>query len=173
MSNPTIFARRLKEAREAKGIKQRELAERIGVSYQTISAYEKSDTTGKIKNPTLENAVSIAKELGVSLDWLYGLEEQKSISEKYKTLGDIARTLVEISQQTYISVILEYSNNGLFEAPADGRAEIYFYDKNIDSFLREWRKIRDLLFENTIDERLYQLWLDDKFQTMDSMKIEN
>lgn len=173
MSNPTIFAKRLKEAREAKGIKQKDLAERIGVSYQTISAYEKSDAAGKVKNPTLENAVSIAKELGVSLDWLYGLEEQKSPSEKYKTLGDIVRTIVEISQQTDISIRLEYGNDGLFEAPTNGRAEIYFYEKNIDNFLQEWRKMRDLLFDNTIDARLYQLWLDDKFKTMDSLKIEN
>lgn len=172
MGNPTIFAKRLKEAREAKGIKQRDLAERIGVSYQTISAYEKSDTAGKVKNPTLENAVSIAKELGVSLDWLYGLDEQKSLSEKYKTFGDIARTIVEISQQTNIRIKIRYDNDGFIEAPLEGMAEVYFYEKNIDTFLREWEKMRNLLFENTIDVKLYQLWLDDRFRTMDSMKIE-
>lgn len=172
MHNPTIFAQRLREAREANGIKQKELAERIGVSSQTISAYEKSDVTGKVKNPTLENAVSIAKELGVSLDWLYGLEDQRTPSEKYETLGDIARAIVEISQQTHISIVQEFSKDVFLETPIEGRPEIYFYEKNIRKFLQEWKKMLDLRFDNTIDARLYQLWLDDKFRTMDGMKIE-
>lgn len=79
----TTFAKRMRQAREAKGLKQNELAKLVGVTPVTISSYEKSDTDGNGKKPTLENALSIAKHLDVSLDWLSGLSDtaRKSIAE--------------------------------------------------------------------------------------------
>lgn len=68
MINYSVFAQNLKEAREKAGLKQNELAEKVGITPTTISAYEKS----KIK-PSLENAAAIAEELKVSLDWLCGI----------------------------------------------------------------------------------------------------
>ncbi len=74
MRTKEIFAERLHIARRRKRLKQRELAERIGLSYQSISAYENVDKCGNTKSPSLEHAVAIAKELEVSLDWLCGIE---------------------------------------------------------------------------------------------------
>ena len=39
MKELTLFAKRLKKAREQRGMKQKELAEKIDVTPQTISAY--------------------------------------------------------------------------------------------------------------------------------------
>ena len=68
------FARRMREARVQKGIKQNQLADETGLTPQTISLYEKATEGGKGGQPTLKNAVAIAKALGVSLDWLCELE---------------------------------------------------------------------------------------------------
>lgn len=55
---------RMRKAREAAGLSQQELAEAIGVSRRSISAYE---TNGTLKKPVL---LSWALRTGVPLPWL-------------------------------------------------------------------------------------------------------
>lgn len=57
---------RLKAARAGLDLSQQELAERVGVSRQTISAIEKGDY-----NPTINLCVAICKALGKTLDDLF------------------------------------------------------------------------------------------------------
>ena len=57
---------RLKAARAGLDLSQQQLAERVGVSRQTISAIEKGDY-----NPTINLCVSICKALGRTLDELF------------------------------------------------------------------------------------------------------
>ena len=57
---------RLKAARAGLDLSQQELAERVGVSRQTISAIEKGDY-----NPTINLCVSICRALGKTLDELF------------------------------------------------------------------------------------------------------
>ena len=57
---------RLKAARAARDLSQWELAMRVGVSRQTISAIEKGDY-----NPTIKLCIAICKELGKTLDELF------------------------------------------------------------------------------------------------------
>lgn len=57
---------RLKSARAALDISQQQLAEKVGVSRQTISAIEKGDY-----NPTINLCISICKALGKTLDELF------------------------------------------------------------------------------------------------------
>ena len=57
---------RLKAARAGLDLSQQELAERVGVSRQTISAIEKGDY-----NPTLNLCSAICKALGKTLDELF------------------------------------------------------------------------------------------------------
>ena len=61
------FAENMRALREAKGIRQYELAEKVGVTSTTISAYEK-----KVKYPSLENALMISKALGTDLNIMCG-----------------------------------------------------------------------------------------------------
>ena len=56
---------RLKAARAGLDLSQQELAERVGVSRQTISAIEKGDY-----NPTINLCIAICKALGKTLDEL-------------------------------------------------------------------------------------------------------
>ncbi|MDO5602579.1 MAG: helix-turn-helix transcriptional regulator [Oscillospiraceae bacterium] len=56
----------LKAARAAKGMTQQELAEKTGVSRQTINAIEKGDY-----NPTIRLCIAICKALDKTLDELF------------------------------------------------------------------------------------------------------
>lgn len=97
----TVFAERMKQARTKAGVKQKELADMVHVTPTTISAYEKADTNGNGKKPTLENAQKIANALGVSLDWMCGNDQsaQKSITDfsLQDYLKSIAIVLYEMS----------------------------------------------------------------------------
>ena len=57
---------KLKSARAEKDMSQQELAERVGVSRQTINAIEKGDY-----NPTINLCISICKELNRTLNDLF------------------------------------------------------------------------------------------------------
>lgn len=57
---------KLKSARAALDLSQQQLAEKVGVSRQTINAIEKGDY-----NPTIKLCVSICKVLGKTLDELF------------------------------------------------------------------------------------------------------
>jgi len=57
---------KLKSARAALDLSQQELADRVGVSRQTINAIEKGDY-----NPTIQLCKSICKVLGKTLEELF------------------------------------------------------------------------------------------------------
>ncbi len=61
---------RLKAARAAMDLSQQALAERCGVSRQTINAIEKGDY-----NPTIGLCITICQALGKTLDQLFWPEE--------------------------------------------------------------------------------------------------
>ena len=60
----------MKQARAAKGLSQQELADRLGVSRQTINAIEKGDY-----NPTIRLCIGICRVLGLTLNDLFWKEE--------------------------------------------------------------------------------------------------
>ena len=57
---------KMKAARAAKGLTQQELADRVGVTRQTVVAIEKGDY-----NPTVRLCVEICRALGTTLDGLF------------------------------------------------------------------------------------------------------
>lgn len=65
-----IFIKRLKEMRKDKGLSMSELANKIGVSTNTISRWERGE-----RIPNLEALVALAKFFKVSTDYLCGLED--------------------------------------------------------------------------------------------------
>ena len=65
-----VFAKRLKQAREERGMTQMDLAGRVGICQSEIGRYE----TGQIQ-PVLRSLVGLAQELDCSLDFLCGLED--------------------------------------------------------------------------------------------------
>ncbi len=61
----------MKEARARAGLSQQELAERLGVSRQTVNAIEKGDY-----NPTIRLCIGICKVLGLTLNDLFWDEDE-------------------------------------------------------------------------------------------------
>lgn len=65
-----FFGSRLKQARKAAGLTQRELAERVGFkTYNSIAQYERG-----LNDPSLPTLFRIATELKCSADWLLNLK---------------------------------------------------------------------------------------------------
>ena len=67
----------MKDARTKAGLSQQELADKLGVSRQTINAIEKGDY-----NPTIKLCVGICRVLGVTLNDLFWNESEKEKFEK-------------------------------------------------------------------------------------------
>lgn len=63
---------KLKALRKAHGLKQAQLARRIGVSKTMVSAYETAS-----KAPSVEVFVRLAQVFGVSVDYLVRIDEPK------------------------------------------------------------------------------------------------
>ena len=64
------FAKRLKELRLEKGLSQWELAKQVGITHTAINLWELDKRV-----PSLDNAITLAKYFGVTLDYLAGLED--------------------------------------------------------------------------------------------------
>ncbi len=64
----------IRQARAEIGMTQKDLAQAVGVSRQTINAIEQGDY-----NPTIRLCRSICRVLGKSLDELFGEEEEPSV----------------------------------------------------------------------------------------------
>lgn len=69
------FGERLRKLRLHSGLTQKELGQKVGVGTTSISKYE----SGAMK-PTIDVAVEIAYNLGVSLDKLFGYDESGKAS---------------------------------------------------------------------------------------------
>lgn len=77
-----VLAKRLGEMRKKRGLTQRKLAEKLGVSYGRISLYETGD-----RSPDPEMLKRLADFFGCSTDFLLGLTDDPTpASEKDKDI---------------------------------------------------------------------------------------
>jgi transcriptional regulator with XRE-family HTH domain len=74
--NLKIFARRLKELRNEKGITQEDLARRIGCPPSLISYYETMQ-----REPGFSNILALSRVLGESPDYLMGVTEYRDVKK--------------------------------------------------------------------------------------------
>ncbi len=160
MNELNIFSERLKELRMELGMSQRQMAELVGCTAATLSAYEKGT-----KNPSLEIARNIAKKCNVSLDWLCGLSESKRVSEKAETYADIFRILVEVDKAIYLNVYRR--------AEEDSRFVMLASNSVVQDFLSSWSEMLYLYHNKTINEKLYTLWLQDKLKEYEDFKFNS
>lgn len=61
------MGRRIRARREARGLTQNALGKRLGVTFQTVSKWERGETS-----PEISLLAPLAEALGVSVDWLLG-----------------------------------------------------------------------------------------------------
>lgn len=141
----TTFAQRMKQAREKKGLKQNELAKAVGVTPTTISAYEKSDTDGNGKKPTLENAQAIAEVLDVSLDWLCGMADTSG--------GGYTNLTAETYFKSLVNVLVETS----CKSNENG---INFNNRVIKSFIKKVSDLVSVYHAGSIPKDLFNVCID-------------
>ena len=83
---------RFKQLREENGLSQIELGNRLGVTQQSVFAWEHGKTT-----PQIQTAITLAQMYGVSLDYLMGLsdtpktEKEPAVSDSELRASTIAR----------------------------------------------------------------------------------
>ena len=93
------FAENVKSELSYQGILVKELAEKTGISKNTLDKY----LSGQNVQPGVENAVKIAKALGVTVEVLLGIEkntnrnlpEYQSLIEQYKSLNAFNKRTVQ------------------------------------------------------------------------------
>lgn len=93
MDNLTAFSERLKALRKNHGLTQKELAESVGMTAASFSAYENGT-----KTPSLSVAVALSEVYNVSLDWLVGKSAQEEApieSDDYETLLGVLALLID------------------------------------------------------------------------------
>lgn len=70
------IGKKIKALREQHGLTLEELGNKVGVGKSTVRKWE----TGMIANMKRDKVAALAKALGVSVEYLLGIEEQKTYS---------------------------------------------------------------------------------------------
>lgn len=183
----TIFAQNLRQARLKARLTQSELAEKAGLTAATISAYESADGR-KGKNPSLDNAIKLSAALRVSLDWLCGIEN----NETQMKHSDIIKFILKLDEQTNFLICDKINlcncdgmESARFYYEEDLYRESYIAEceeeefnnftinvfclgfHKLQRFFTEWRKMKELYSSGTIDENLYNLWINQQIEKFD------
>ena len=94
------FSQRLAAVRKERKMTQSEVAEKLNVSFQAVSLWERGETT-----PEIEKLTEIADLYGVSIDWLLrGKKEAEIVIDFEEPLSD--RLFNEDRMYTYIKTYI-------------------------------------------------------------------
>lgn len=170
--NVILFGQRLKEARMKRNIKQKDLAEQIGVSSQTLSNYENaSDST--TKTPSTILLMEIADALGVSVDWLCGRDtSKKTKASEPTTVGDYARVLAEVITWSGVGLSIKVEEvDSRYKTPK--MAGIEFCDSDICEFLTHCKALLTLRQGNVISPEMFTTSLSDRVSALEKVVKQN
>lgn len=158
------FGERMKEARTARGMTQKQLADAAGVAVSSVSSYEKRGI-----DPPWESACKIARVLGISLDWF---AEFPNMTNKTQTEGDIVRILLHLNSRMgkgfNIYAVPEAFDIDDEEFCADVVAEIE--NVYVAEFFSGYEKILRSYDAGVIDAEILQLWIEKQLKTLDKIK---
>ena len=159
-----IFADRLKKLRQKLNINQKEFAEKIGITAAALSSYENN-----LKNPSIAVAKRIAEAFNVSIDWLCGLTDKKTYSDEIITYGDVIRLFLKLEKKLKL-----YASSGRYiDIEIKSLPSISFKNDKIQEFLIEWEKMKDLHDNITIDDDVYNLWIEKTLKKYDAFPINS
>lgn len=140
MEKLPIISERLKELRLKLEMSQSEFSKSISLKPQTYSAYEKN-----INLPPVVVLARIAEKYGVSLDWLCGFSNSEEKTVRLDTYADILKLIFELGSLDCVQI-------------DDGK--ISLNDSTINNAIQGWQKMRNLLNAGTIDQEVYDLWVE-------------
>lgn len=153
------FSSRIKKLRSIQNLTQTEFADKIGTTQATLSSYENTD-----KTPSLDIVKNIAEIFTVSIDWLLGFSDVMDIGDKPRHYSDIIRILFKLEEATIDGFSLRTYYDSRCE---ENICELSFTDSSIVNFIDEWKKIKDLHDKKTIDDELYDLWIEKTLKKYD------
>lgn len=149
---------RIKELRTDLGLTQKDFAEFINVSTVSVSSYE----TGA-KTPSLDMIINIARKCKVSIDWLCGLSNTKSVDMSIENYKDIIRLLLNLEN----AKIDGFSCKTSIDSYGLDICEVEFFDHTIFDFCSEWQKMSEMHKKNIVDDELYDLWIEKTMKKYD------
>lgn len=165
MSNEASLSARIKELRTSMGLTQKDFAELINVSTVSVSSYET-----EAKSPSLDMIINIAQKCSVSIDWLCGLSDKKSLGTSITTYDELFITFINILETRYN----EFDTTPIVDtvdADTENVVLTLHADTNMQQFFTEWCRVFELHCNNTIDDELYQLWIEKELAKYKDHKI--
>jgi transcriptional regulator with XRE-family HTH domain len=81
----STFSERLRYLRTEANLSQKELAEALGMSFSTISDYERGYKT----DPYMSTLVKLAKHFNVSIDYMAGQSEERFTNAEQRLKHDV------------------------------------------------------------------------------------
>lgn len=173
MLEKELFGKNLKQALQDKNMKQSELAAAVSTSEANISNYARGNAF-----PQIDVLSEIANVLGVSLDWLCGVESESG-QNTCKTLGDIARVItcmltwgtVEFSEITIVEerFVGDPYEGGHREEIEETYPAILFKSGEMRKFISDLLTMQKLLGNQTIDSEFYLRWRNDRIRRLDGI----
>lgn len=157
MNNPKmqVFATRLREIRNDNHMTQKEFAQKIGVTPAALSAYENNQ-----KNPSVAVLQRIGESFDVSLTWLCGVAQRKSVNKVFTTYTDILEMFFDIMSIAKLNVYPTSKTEKDVNGDSVEMWGIMFSDPNLKTFLSDWQRMRGLYISGAIDKDLYLIWLE-------------
>ena len=137
------FGKNIRSLRKGKNLTQEQFAEKLGVSFQSVSRWENCVTY-----PDVEMIPLIARFFNVSTDYLFGIPEEKK-KEELLALRDELRNLDENDTERAMQIIrtvrTEYDLNDTFDGLC---CDLYYSSvKKTKGIKDELRKMAEIFFE--------------------------
>lgn len=114
---------RIREIRKSRGLTQKELGERLGLSHQSIAQWEND-----LRKPKSETILKIACALGVRYEDIVGLETFDSGAEFDKRWNEITEELRKSGSKTlkviHIADPRKFINHALDQMTEEGQLQV-------------------------------------------------
>lgn len=155
------FSSRIKELRKKSNQTQSQFAKFIGTTQGALSGYENGERT-----PSYEILVAIAKKCNISIDWLCGLSDNMTFDNHVATYKDIFKLFITVLDARYenkedIPII------DTIDTKTSKISLTLHDDKNFQDFFSKWYDIFKLHCDGTIDNDLYQMWINKQLNWYD------
>lgn len=160
MANTNIFSIRIKELRASMDMTQVQFANYVGSNQVTLSAYETGST-----NPSLEVVKEIAIKCNVSIDWLCGLSDKKSLGNKITTYKELFRAFANILDTRYSDENIPIVD--IIDSKSSIVSLTIHDDENFQLFFTNWCKVFKLYCEDTVDSNFYHSWIESEIAKFD------
>ena len=155
------ISEKIKELRTDLKMNQKNFSAAIGIRQSTLSSYENGVVT-----PSNEVLLTIAQKFHVSLDWLFGLSENKI---QISTLSDVILVLLQMNESNELRYELDVNNKlpgDIETATQRWYAGLRFYGNdpehslNADmcNFLADLQENRESLESYFTGKDMYDMW---------------